>query len=62
MVGQIGENLTRHRSLHRYADPEEAKAYLRKIGKPIVGGGNPRAIVPSVVCVLGYGNVAPGLA
>lgn len=49
------------RQPYQYADLEEAKAHLREIGKGIAAEGLPEAIVPCVIGILGYGNVAQGV-
>ena len=52
---------TQLRQPYRYAHLEEAKTHLREIGKSIAAGGLPEAIVPCVIGILGYGNVARGV-
>lgn len=52
---------TELRQPYQYADLEEAKAHLRKIGKEIASEGLPEAIVPCIIGILGYGNVAQGV-
>ena len=53
--------LTELRQPYRYAHLEEAKAHLREVGKSIAATGLPDAIVPCVIGILGYGNVARGV-
>jgi len=52
---------TELRQPYQYADLKEAKAHLREIGKGIAAEGLPEAIVPCVIGILGYGNVAQGV-
>jgi saccharopine dehydrogenase (NAD+, L-lysine-forming) len=57
----ISNPFTELRQPYQYPDLEEAKAHLRKIGRRIVREGLPEAIVPCVIGILGYGNVARGV-
>jgi alanine dehydrogenase len=52
---------TQLRQPYRYAHLEEAKSHLRELGKSIAARGLPEAIVPCVIGILGYGNVARGV-
>jgi saccharopine dehydrogenase (NAD+, L-lysine-forming) len=52
---------TELRQPYRYAHLEEAKAHLREIGKRIAATGLPEAILPCLIGILGYGNVALGV-
>jgi alpha-aminoadipic semialdehyde synthase len=60
-VEGIKTPFTELRQPYRYAHLEEAKAHLREIGKSIAARGLPEAMVPCVIGILGYGNVARGV-
>jgi saccharopine dehydrogenase (NAD+, L-lysine-forming) len=51
----------RLRQPYQHADLDEAKAHLREVGRSIAAEGLPEAVVPCVIGILGYGNVARGV-
>jgi len=57
----IANPFTELKAPHQYADLDEAKAHLGTIGQRIAAEGLPETIVPCVVGILGYGNVARGV-